>query len=158
MNIVQLFEQNKVWVTAYRIPLRLTEMDAEHRANTLAMLRRRAAYQMMMYFRVKERNEILRMLRFGGPDDDGMGDMFDQRALEEDPKAWLERRPLVMELARLVKLDEDAANTVDGEIVGEKVEIGDALRMLAEAHVCMNAHEYPHGCTDSCYRVGSGSE
>lgn len=153
MSTRQLFDQNVFWIAAGGVKLRLTQMDATHRANTLALLRRRAEYNHMMYH-IEEETEFL-----NAPDD-----VYDEwlrqsaLSLRDDPVEWLERRPLVIELARLVKLDQDEAITVDGEVVPQKLEIGNALHALIEARVCMKAHEYPHGCDESCYRIGSDSE
>ena len=153
MNLVSLLDQNEIWQTADRVVIRLTEMDPTHRRNTLALLRRRAQYNHMMYHRVEEQ------IMLSAPDD-----VYNEwwstssKSLMDDPAAWLERRPLVIELARLVRLDEDAAITADGEIVPDKFEIGTALHALAEWSVCRFAHEYPHGCTEDCFKEGSNSD
>jgi hypothetical protein len=118
MNTYELFEQDKIWITADRMSILLVEMDAEHRRNTLAMLRRRAAYQMKQY-NFCELQAVLRMALRGMdlPDDSA----FDpEMALE--PEEWLERRPLIIELARLVAKDELDANTVEGEVVVKEID------------------------------------
>jgi len=111
MNTRQLLDQDEVWITNDRMPLLLIEMEPSHRRNTLRFLRRRAHYLMKAYVWC----EIREVLRFGTPEDDhddaaGVG-------LLDDPEQWLERRPLIRELARLVHHDELEENTVQGEVV-----------------------------------------
>lgn len=99
MDTRELLDQDKIWLTADRMPIALVEMDAQHRRNTLAMLRRRAEYLRRAYVWCALRAR----------------DLIPDREIYDDPAAWLERRPLVKELARLVDLDEHP--TVDGELV-----------------------------------------
>ena len=104
-------EQDEVWITADRMPLKLEEMDPEHRRNTLAMLRRRATFLMRAYLYceiedIRERGAPQRPL-------DGTVEVYDS------PEAWLERRPLVRALARLVRSDE----AIDAEVVDERQEL-----------------------------------
>jgi hypothetical protein len=115
VNTRQLLDQDRVWITNDRMPLTLDEMEPSHRRNTLRYLRRRAAYLMKAYVFC----EIREVLQFGGPpdDEDNVNELFD------DPTNWLERRPLVRELDRLVRKDELEANTVEGEVVPERQEI-----------------------------------
>lgn len=110
MNTRRLLDQDEVWITKDQMPLLLTEMDPSHRRATLAFLRRRARYLMKAYVWC----EIRDVMRFGAPpdehDDAGIG-------LLDDPEKWLERRPLIRELDRIVRKDELEANTVEGEVV-----------------------------------------
>ena len=114
MDAKALLDQDRIWITNDRMPLPLTEMDPSHRRNTLAFLRRRARYLMRAYVWC----EIRGVMQFGAPpDDDGF-----ENAVYDDPAQWLERRPLVIELARLVRRDELDANTVEGEVVPDRPE------------------------------------
>lgn len=121
MDTRQLLEQDQIWLTADRMPLLLTEMDAGHRRNTLAMLRRRAAYLMRAYDWCEQRTFL------SAPDDVlAQYEAERDRAVHEPASAWLERRPLIRELARLVALD-GQPDVVDGEIVQHELTAGAAL-------------------------------
>lgn len=117
MNTRELLDQNTIWITADRMPIKLVDMDPDHRRNTLAMLRRKAAYQMKAYLFC----EIRDLQRFGGPPDGY--DETDYGMITDSPEAWIERRPLVIELARLVRKDQLDSNTVDGEVVPTRQEL-----------------------------------
>lgn len=118
MNTRDLLEQDEVWLTADRMPIQLADMDSGHRFNTLAFLRRRAAYLAKAYVYCEER------IFLSAPDD-----VYEQwvveraQALVDGPEAWLERRPLVRELARLVALD-GQPDVVDGEVVMTELSAG----------------------------------
>lgn len=120
VNIVQILEQTEVWVARGGIKIPLARMDAEHRRNTLEMLRRRADYQRSMYYLTQEQTYA------NAPDD--VYCVFEQEmamALDDRAIDWLERRPLVKELMRLVKLDEsNSPHIVDGEVVVHAVTTG----------------------------------
>lgn len=124
MNTMELLDQNVVWRTGDGILIRLEDMDAEHRRNTLAMLRRRAEYQYTAYAFCELR------LMVNAPDED-----YDEWvSITDSPQVWLERRPLIIELARLVKKDELEQNTVDGEVVPEKREIESGTAASQQTH------------------------
>lgn len=106
MKTNKLLDQDRVWITQDQMPLMLEEMDSEHRRNTLAFLRRRATYLMKAYFWC----EIRDLERFGAPPD-GCDDIAE---LYDNPVEWLERRPLIQALARLVRNDD----AIDAEVVG----------------------------------------
>lgn len=112
MNIVELFEQDRIWITKDQIELELTEMDAHHRAATLAMLRRRAEYDLKMYLKVLQRMALTGNLHVSAQ----AGEVT-QLTMSVTAEDWLENRPLVKELARLVRKDELDENTVEGEVV-----------------------------------------
>lgn len=95
MRTNQLLDQNEIWITADRMPVKLIEMDASHRSATLAWLRRRPGYLRRAYDWCE-----LDDLERGGVHFD-----MDPLALTDEHRAWLERRPLVVELARLVEID-----------------------------------------------------
>lgn len=117
MNTKQLLDQDRVWQTRDGMPIALEEMDPGHRANTLAFLRRRADYLAKAYAYCEAVGVF-----FDAPDD-----VFDawmaenERALRDGAQAWLERRPLVIALARLVGLDARGP-VVDGEVVVHALE------------------------------------
>lgn len=106
LPISVILGQSEWWRTADGMPIKLTTMEPEHRRNTLAFLRRRS--------------ESLRThhwwLLFGEAPDDVVDDA--ERMLEEPAEQWLERLPLIQELARLIRLDE----SVEGEMVGGELE------------------------------------
>jgi hypothetical protein len=107
MDTQQLLDQHLVWMTADRRLIPFVEMDATHRRDTLAMLRRRAAYIMGGYIWCQQRSEHYHPLSLVGE-------------LTDEASEWLERRPLVTELARLVAIDDrEAAHgaAIDAEIV-----------------------------------------
>jgi hypothetical protein len=115
MDTQVLLDQDVYWITADRLRIRLIEMDEHHRAATLAMLRRRAEYQRKIYYMV------LGQKIYGDAPDEVMAELEadTDRALEMTAEAWLESRPLIIALARLVHEDEQRANTVDGEVLAE---------------------------------------
>lgn len=118
MNTKQLLDQDELWQTRDGMPMSLEEMDPGHRSATLAFLRRRAAYLERAYAFCEVRALLdshpapyHRMLAARQL----MAER--ERALSDGPEAWLERRPLIITLARLVAEDAREGNTVDGEVV-----------------------------------------
>jgi hypothetical protein len=110
----KLLDQDKVWVTRDGMPVTLEEMDPEHRKATLGFLRRRAVFLRRAY----EFCEITDGL-YGRRDHFDMG----PEELDDDPTEWLERRPLVKELARLVRAEGAIdAEVVDAEVVPRELE------------------------------------
>lgn len=107
LPLTAILEQDEWWRTGDGMPIKLTTMDPEHRANTLAFLRRRADSLQIQHW----------WWLFG----DAPDDVFDEAhrlEIEEPAEEWLQRRPLVQELTRLVLLD----GSVEGELVGVELE------------------------------------
>lgn len=97
MSVIDLLEQDKIWITREGQMLTLEEMEPRHRRNTLALLRRSALGLNFRYF----------MRYFGGPGPNGdMGSLLYERAADEfiDQKVdeWIEEQPLVRRLQVLV--------------------------------------------------------
>jgi hypothetical protein len=115
MNTYMLLRQSAVWQTRDGMPIPLDEMDPQHRANTLRFLRRRADYLRTAYYWVAGR------IFAEAPDEVWAQHEQDMTlALEPPAAAWLETKPLIIELARLVRKDELDANSIDGEVVSEE--------------------------------------
>lgn len=100
MSVLDLLDQDKIWVTREGQTLTLEEMEPSHRRNTLALLRRKAFSLNLLYF----------TRYFGGPGPNGdIAQSTFERATDEfidqDPKKWLEEQPLVSRLAALVDAD-----------------------------------------------------
>jgi len=115
MNTKQLLDQDEIWRTRDGMPIRLVDMDPDHRRSTLAFLRRRAAYLRNAYFFC----EMAERLGWAWAQSHVLEELLTdyERSLTDHPEHWLERRPLVIALARLVAEDEHAENVVDGEVV-----------------------------------------
>lgn len=116
MNTKQLLDQDQIWRTRDGMPIPLTRMDPGHRAATLAFLRRRAHY-------LAEAYAFCEMRTFADAPDEVFNDWMahNERAIKDGAQAWLERRPLVIALARLVAEDERGP-VVDGEVVVHELE------------------------------------
>lgn len=114
MNTYMLLRQSSVWQTRDGMPIPLDKMDSQHRANTLAFLRRRADYLRSAYYWVAGH------VYAEAPDEVWAHHERDMTlALEQTADKWLETQPLIVELARLVRKDELDRNTIDGEVVDE---------------------------------------
>lgn len=115
--------QDQVWITKDGHELRLADMEPRHRRNVLAMLRRNAArlkYEAMFRMAVGPR-----------PRGDAACDAFDDAfaiQLEQLDGEWLERRPLVVELARLVAEDEAVHRHALGPFGESLAELASLLR------------------------------
>ena len=99
LNTCQLLEQTQIWITADGMPIALAEMDPAHRHSTLDFLRRRPVYLRRAYDWC-EVDELERgAVRFD------MSAIPNIPSINDAAAAWLEHRPLIVELARLVELD-----------------------------------------------------
>ena len=100
---LDIIEQDEIWITRDGRVLRLEDMEPSHRRNTLRMLERRADSYNILAFR--------RYFMFplgGGPSGDMANDAFDQAMdefIEEHPRDWLSKQPLVRRLRALVEDD-----------------------------------------------------
>lgn len=103
---LDIIEQDEIWITRDGRVLRLEDMEPSHRKNTLRMLERRA-YSL----------NTLAFTRYfvsplgGGPSGDMANDAFDRTMnefIEEHPRDWLRKQPLVRRLKALV--DDDNAH------------------------------------------------
>lgn len=108
-SIVDTLEQDEWWYAQDGLPVRLADMELEYLENLLAYLRRGAArllrhhlYREVYRLPFTREAEVAAWLR-------------DQRALEDAPEAWLERRPLVTRLRHLIL----EYGTLEGELVPE---------------------------------------
>lgn len=100
MSVLDLLEQDKIWITREGQTLTLEEMEPRHRRNTLALLRRKALGLNLLYF--------TRYFGGYGPSGEMAQLAFDHATntfIEQKPKEWLEEQPLVSRLAALVDAD-----------------------------------------------------
>jgi hypothetical protein len=102
-SIVETLEQEEMWYGQDGFPYRVTDMETSHVVNVLAFLRRRAP-------------QLQRHRAWW--------DALNQRAtewqsLEDNPAAWLERRPLV----KALKYELLLRGTVDAEVVDVRGEL-----------------------------------
>lgn len=100
MSVLDLLDQDKIWVTREGQTLTLEEMEPSHRRNTLALLRRKAFSLNLLYF--------TRYFGGYGPSGEMAQLAFDHAAdefIDQNPKEWLEEQPLVRRLAALVDAD-----------------------------------------------------
>lgn len=94
-SIIDTLEQTEMWYGQDGLPYKLTEMEQSHRVNVVNFLRRRAGQLQYHSWRLE-----LHYMR-NAPDDvaDAWG-----RELPNSSEEWLENRPLMQELTRLIKL------------------------------------------------------
>lgn len=104
--LAAMLAQAEWWRTGDGMPIRLTTMESSHRFHTLAFLRRRARSLRVHYW----------WMQFGETPDYPL--LAEKRMIAEPPEAWLERQPLVVELARLVRMDD----SVEGDVVAGELE------------------------------------
>jgi hypothetical protein len=108
VDIMALLEQRTWWRPKGAEPALLTALAPSHRAHLLAFLRRNAA----LYKRVDELAFIRTTTGPSGPQGDMSRDTVDREMtelLDTTPQVWIEQRPLVKRLRRLVRRDEKAA-------------------------------------------------
>lgn len=115
MTITELLLQDEWWQCQDGMPIRLVEMEPSHRFNTLAWLWRRSR----MLFR-----HYLWHLATKDPDR-ALESARSHSALMEAPEKWLARQPLIVELVRLVKIDD----SIDSEVVEGHVELMEQLAL-----------------------------
>lgn len=115
MTITELLFQDEWWQCQDGMPIRLVEMEPSHRFNTLAWLWRRARVLYRHYLWHTQTHATMRALDAAGADE----------AIMEAPEKWLGRQPLIVELVRLVKIDD----SIDGEVVEGHVELMEQLAL-----------------------------
>lgn len=111
-SIIDTLEQGEMWYGQDGYPYRIAEMELSHVANVLAFLRRRAPD--LLSRRVHwEAGHAMREGRWSAWVEES------RTRLEDDPAAWLERRPLI------VALEHELRNrgAVDGEVVPTRGEL-----------------------------------
>lgn len=110
-RIIETLEQEEMWYGQDGKPYRVAEMETSHVVNVLAFLRRRAD----SLVRHEAWYEVNR-----APLDDQLHILLRwRRVIEDDPAAWLERRPLIAALERELR----NRGAVDGEIVPVRGEL-----------------------------------
>lgn len=115
-SIIETLNQDGWWHGQDGRPYRLLDLDTEHARAILAMLERRAPdlvrhawwREWMSLYRadatLEERNAFRERT---------------SREVADDPRAWLDRRPLVVALRHLLRL----RDSVDGEVIGDALPV-----------------------------------
>jgi len=115
MTITELLQQTEWWQCQDGMPIRLVDMEPSHRFNTLSFLWRRARNLYSHYCWHLTCTAPERALDAAEVND----------ALMEAPQTWLGRQPLIVELVRLVKIDD----SIDGEVVKGHTELIEQLAL-----------------------------
>ncbi len=116
-GITETLAQDEWWYAQDGLPVHLDDMELEYLENLLAYLRRGAG-------RLRRHalwREYLAAMKAGHGSEATLRRW--ERALEDDPTAWLERRPLVARLRHLIAV----YGALDAEAVAEPAEVESPL-------------------------------
>lgn len=131
MNTYELLEQDRYWRTRDGLPILLTHMGPDHRRNTLNYLRRNASFTRRAYDWC---------VIFNRAEDDDQPHMdIRPQALDSGAEDWINARPFMIELQRLVTIDQSVI--LDSEPV--LAEIGISCHELTEHEWVDETHEHP---------------
>jgi len=115
MTITELLLQTEWWQCQDGMPIRLEDMEPSHRFNTLAWLLRRSRMLFRHYLWHVACNTPERALATAEAND----------VLMETTERWLSRQPLVIELVRLIKIDD----SIEGAVVEGHTELIEQLAL-----------------------------
>lgn len=113
MTITELLLQTEWWQCQDGMPIRLEDMEPSHRYNTLAWLFRRSRMLYRHY-----------LWHFAGTEIEKLSVRMHNELTQTTDK-WLAQQPLVIELVRMIRIDD----SMEGEVVAEHTELMEKLAL-----------------------------